>query len=105
MSDAKVVFYRLGYDSAAPGEEQCFGFACPKRAGRQCSALVIAGRTTLKRDPKRQNGGIGQWDWDGDRERPTFTPSINCETCWHGYIEKGRCVNTAKQDEPEPTSK
>ena len=102
MSDAKIKFYKLGYDDAGPGEEQCFGFACPKHVGRQCSALVIAGRTTLKRDGQNQNGGIAQWDWDGDRDQPTFTPSVNCGGCWHGFIEKGRCVNTAKQDEPEP---
>ena len=43
-----------------------------------------------KHRPRGQKGGVAQWDWDGDRERPTFRPSINCGGGWHGYIEKGR---------------
>lgn len=100
MSDAKVEFETLDYDPAEPGKEQRFGFKCPKR-GHMCGALVIAGRTELKRDGQNQNGGIAQWDWDGNRERPTFTPSINCGDCWHGYIRHGRCVDTSGSDEPE----
>lgn len=101
MSDAKVQFETLGYDPAEPGKEQAFGFSCPKR-GHMCGALVIAGRTELKRDGQNQSGGIAQWDWDGNREQPTFSPSINCGGCWHGYIRKGRCVDTSGNDEPEP---
>lgn len=26
---------------------------------------------------------------NGDRERPTFSPSINCKDCWHGSYAKG----------------
>ncbi len=103
MSDAKVRFGRLASLDAVPGQEQTFSFECPLRKGHRCEGLIIAGRTTLKRDPKGQNGGIAQWDWNGDRYAPTFTPSINDGYCgWHGYIERGRCVNTKKQDEPEP---
>ena len=101
MSDAKVTFETLGYKDAQPGEEQRFSFRCPKK-GRECGAMIIAGRTELKRDGQNQNGGIAQWDWDGNRETPTFTPSINCGSCWHGYIRAGRCVDTSGQDEPEP---
>lgn len=99
MSDAAVTFETLEYEAAAPGEEQRFEFQCPKHA-RRCAALVIAGRTNLKRDPGGRNGGIAQWDWDGNREAPTFTPSVNCKGCWHGYIRKGRCVDTSGHDEP-----
>jgi hypothetical protein len=101
VSDAKVQFETLDYEGASPGAEQRFGFRCPLR-GHRCEGLVIAGRTPLKRDPQGQNGGIAQWDWNGDRERPTFSPSINCQGCWHGYIENGRCVSVQKTDEPEP---
>lgn len=101
MSDAKVRFETLDFEEAPPGAEQRFGFRCPLR-GHRCEGLVIAGRTALKRDPQGQNGGIAQWDWNGDRERPTFSPSINCGGCWHGYIENGRCVSVQKSDEPEP---
>ncbi len=49
------------------------------------------------------NDGRAQWDWDGDRERPTFAPSINCTGCWHGYIRGGRCVDVNGIEEPDPT--
>lgn len=100
MSDARVRFDSLDALDAAPGAEQTFSFQCP-RHNRRCGVLVIAGRTDLKRDPQGQNGGVAQWDWDGNRERPTFTPSVNCQRCWHGYIRAGRCVDTQGNDEPD----
>lgn len=103
MSDARVTFDSLDELRVELGKEQTFGFNCPRRKGRRCEGLVILGRTDLKNDPQGKNGGIAQWRWDMDRGAPTFSPSVNCGTCgWHGYIERGRCVTTAKQDEPEP---
>ena len=34
------------------------------------------------------------WHWDGNREAPTITPSINCEQrCgWHGNITNGEII-------------
>jgi len=104
VSDAKVRFGSLEDVDAEVGKEQTFGFNCP-RHNRRCWGLIIAGRTDLKRDPQSTNGGIAQWDWNGDRERPTFSPSINCGNCWHGYIENGRCVTVQKSDEPELESR
>lgn len=110
MSDAKVQFHRVedgrqrswaqNREPVEPGQEQAFSFACPLH-DRRCGDLVIAGRTALKRDPNGKNGGIAQWDWDANRESPTFTPSVNCKGCWHGYIRQGRCVTTHGNDEPE----
>lgn len=103
MSNAQVTFCRLGESGeAGPGTEQVVWFKCPKRKNLDCGPLVLAGKTNLKRDPNGQNGGIAQWDWNGDRAAPTLTPSVNCHGCWHGYIEGGRCVSTSKQEEPEP---
>lgn len=99
MSDAAVKFDGLDELDVLPGREQTFSFQCPLHK-RRCSGLVIAGRTDLKRDPNSQNGGVAQWDWDGNREQPTFNPSINCGGCWHGYIRAGRCVDTQGTDEP-----
>lgn len=33
----------------------------------------------------------GCWAWNGDRNKPTLTPSINClQGCkWHGFITDG----------------
>ena len=29
--------------------------------------------------------------WDGDEDRPTFTPSILCQSSgWHGYLTRGQ---------------
>lgn len=39
--------------------------------------------------PTHQNG----WNWDGDRQRPSFTPSILNKSCgWHGYLVAGEWV-------------
>lgn len=99
MSDARVTFETLGYTAAEAGAEERFSFKCPK-ADRRCKGLLIRGRTNLKHDPQGLSGGVPQWNWDGDRVRPTFTPSINCVSCWHGYIRGGRCVDTSGKDEP-----
>jgi hypothetical protein len=96
MSDAKVTF-ALGED----GKPRNFSFACPHGNGR-CGKLLIAEGPHSSRHGVNQNGLRAQWHWNGDRERPTFSPSVNCFDCWHGYIENGRCVSTAKVDEPEP---
>lgn len=102
MSDAKVKFSSLDDLEVAPGREQTFSFNCPKY-DRRCFGLVIAGKTDMKRDPQGQNGGIAQWDWNGDHANPTFSPSVNCGGCWHGYIRNGRAVDCQGNDEPEIT--
>lgn len=110
MSAADVAFLTLGYEPCPPGENPCrFSFRCvagnltrdPRLPQVRCEGLLIAGATDIKRDGQGQNGGSPQWDWDGNREAPTFTPSINCEKhCgWHGHIRAGRCVSTAGLDE------
>ena len=121
MSAARVLFLRLdGTDCPAEERPARFTFVCVghnkdkpralyEHSPTMCANLLIAEGPHsfphgIKRDPQAQNGGSPQWGWNGDRKTPTFHPSINCEKhCgWHGYIESGRCVNTAKQDEPEP---
>ncbi len=100
MADARVTFETVDCDPAEPGQEAYFSFRCP-RYDRLCGALPIAGRVPDKRDGQNKNGGIAQWDWDGNRDDPTFSPSVNCGNCWHGYIRAGRTVDCQGQDEPE----
>ncbi len=100
MSAAAVEFH-VDEEHGIGNGPHLFAFRCP-RSGLRCGLLVIAGRTTLKRDGNNCNSGVAQWDWDGDVERPTFNPSINCTRCWHGFIKAGQCVDTAGRDEPEP---
>lgn len=79
---------------------ETFDFACPKH-NRRCGPLLIAGAPHgIKRDGQNRDGGQAQWDWDGNADAPTFSPSIDCKRCWHGYIRNGRCVDTNGRDEP-----
>lgn len=33
------------------------------------------------------------WHWNGDEDRPTLRPSVNCgDEWWHGYITDGRII-------------
>ena len=32
------------------------------------------------------------WQWDGNREAPTLTPSINVIGRWHGWLRAGKLV-------------
>ena len=33
---------------------------------------------------------VDDWQWDGNREAPTLTPSINWVGVWHGYMRSGK---------------
>jgi len=37
---------------------------------------------------------VGQWEFDGNCDEPTITPSIfiNQPTGWHGYLTKGEWI-------------
>lgn len=94
MSNAAVSFKTLNYDPAEPGQEERFGFNCPKHKGHSCKGLIIRGRGNDI--PNRT------WEWDGNRAAPTFSPSVDCKGCWHGYIRNGRCVDTSGNEEIEP---
>jgi len=38
------------------------------------------------------NGGHS-WQWDGNLDTPTLTPSINSTGRWHGWVRAGRMVS------------
>jgi hypothetical protein len=79
-----------------PGEWQICGdesgayisYGCPLRPGQSCGVPINTGE---KRDR--------HWLWDGNKELPTLTPSINCLSTvngqpaagcgWHGHITAG----------------
>lgn len=95
----KVEFLTIESGPCPDGEKpQRFTFPCirlPEVSGsvNRCGMLLIANAGhSIKRDGQGNNGGRPQWDWNGDREKPTFAPSINCgKHCgWHGFIEKGQ---------------
>lgn len=116
MSKADVQFLTITGAPCPPDQAPArFTFCCVNRNKNRhrmlvpelCGKLLIAGPHAaphgVPRDPEGLNGGRPQWDWDGDRAVPTFSPSINCDShCgWHGYLRAGRCVSTSGADEPE----
>lgn len=92
MADARVDFVR---DDA--GVPKRFEFACPRVKGQRCGWLSLRPKGSPRTTERPQ------WEWDGDEEKPTFSPSVNCRDCWHGFIESGRTVRSqGGPDEPEP---
>ena len=77
-----------------PGATAHILFVCPN--GVRCAILL--GPTHVPRETPEH---LPVWAWDGNRERPTITPSINCLKTvdedgiatggcgWHGFITAG----------------
>lgn len=63
-------------------------FICPN--GRLCGVGIRNGEF------KGEAGTLKRWGFDGNAEKPTLTPSINCgqpSGCgWHGHIQNGEMV-------------
>ncbi len=57
-------------------------FVCPNK--KRCSVLI--GPECRERP---NPDALFVWKWDGNRECPTLTPSIDCSCGWHGVITKG----------------
>ena len=116
MTAANVEFLTIeGAPCPADEKPARFAFRCvgynrgrhPRLRPTECGRLLIAegphsAAHGIKRDPQGEHDGRPQWDWDGNRTHPTFSPSINCAAhCgWHGYIRAGRCVGADGRDEP-----
>jgi hypothetical protein len=60
-------------------------FDCPRRLGERCMVLL-----------KPWPINAPTWDWDGNEQAPTLSPSINCNGTggcgWHGFIQAGKLV-------------
>lgn len=40
-----------------------------------------------------RDAGLGDgWGWDGNREKPTLTPSVHTFGHWHGWVRNGEMV-------------
>lgn len=65
------------------GKAASLWFVCPCGCGDE-SAICIAPHGA---HPK-------QWQWDGNRQKPTLTPSIHKQVgCgWHGWLRNGEWV-------------
>lgn len=66
------------------GRPKWMRFGCARAAGMECQIALR---------PGQKNGVGASWEWDGNREAPTISPSINCEGVrhcgWHGWIRNG----------------
>ena len=70
-------------------------FVCPN--AKRCAILLGP-----KLVPRPSEGKLCIWEWDGNLDRPTIRPSINCIAekdgkptggCgWHGFITNGEIV-------------
>jgi Family of unknown function (DUF6527) len=81
----KFEFLTANYDPCLPDQAPTrFGFECPKQPGFMCTGLIIRG------NPDGLNPANKTWIWNGNRAAPTFSPSIDCKNCSHGFIEDGK---------------
>lgn len=62
-----------------PSGQRRFWFVCP---GPCKSIAPIALRPVV-------DGSQQSWEWDGNLDAPTLTPSINHVGCWHGWLTSG----------------
>jgi hypothetical protein len=95
VSQLRFDWLNLSYEPVGPDEKPArFGFTCPNGNGQCFGMLLRPGPHTaegIPQPPKKT------WEWDGNRERPTFSPSIDCKLggvpCWHGWIRDGKLVD------------
>lgn len=89
-ADGRFQYLDLSYQpvpDGSPPQAVCrFRFRCRQASGN-CDVLL--------RD-RGQNIPNKMWGWNGEVDRPTLHPSINCGTprddgtpCWHGWITGG----------------
>ena len=60
--------------------QRWFWFKCPGPCG---SVAPIALRPVTTAD------GHPSWEFDGNEDAPTLSPSINHVGCWHGWLRSG----------------
>lgn len=77
-------FYDDNFKPTRDSTQACeLSYQCP-RTGQHCGSI----RVHLTNKTPRV------WIWDGNFEKPTITPSINCGNCgWHGYLQAGSFVD------------
>jgi hypothetical protein len=93
-ADGRFDYLDLGYQSAPAGsgamDVHRFAYRCRSYPDRWCS-VNLRGRG--------HDLAEGSWTWDGNIDKPTLAPSINCHDCWHGFIEAGVFKTAAKTPE------
>lgn len=67
-----------------PDDQAWFWFVLPGNGGGGCIRL---------RPLTAHEAGNPSWQWDGNEDKPTLTPSVNCVGIWHGFFTAGRMVS------------
>ena len=59
---------------------------------KKCLYVWLPGTTGPTAIPIRTQGPFPErvWQWDGNEEKPTLTPSILFNGSWHGWLRNGR---------------
>jgi hypothetical protein len=65
-----------------PTTERRLSFICPCGCGALAGVRVIQSTSRVE----------GFWEWDGNLEKPTISPSIKITNHWHGYLTKGEFI-------------
>lgn len=74
-----------------PGEASFYVNAAGQRAGFiiRCPGCNVPQALAFRGIP----GATGAtWEWDGNAEQPTLTPSVHHVGCWHGWLTAGQWV-------------
>ena len=92
-----------GWDEISDAQEQgrvgAFFFSETEDGDQRYLSLVVvipdhgenhAELASLPLRPATPRNGRASWEWDGNRERPTLSPSLHRPGVWHGYIRAGR---------------
>jgi hypothetical protein len=62
--------------------------------GRRVLYLCLPGEKHMDAIPVTSVGTQSRvWNWDGNEEKPTLTPSIEVKEKWHGHLQAGRLVS------------
>lgn len=66
------------------GRGDVIWFSCPCGCG-SLSCLPVGN----KFKPERSSDQRATWEWDGNAEMPTLSPSIHHIGHWHGWLKQG----------------
>jgi hypothetical protein len=84
---------RKNWDDLDTGEKGDWYFI------KKCSYIVLRFGDTMEDTVILPLQGEGAWNWNGDKESPTLTPSIlvhgsqGQQDKWHGFLTNGKLVS------------
>jgi hypothetical protein len=73
--------------------------------GSFCVETLASGQRVMWHKLPDGNGGLlrlrpvvsgeqhPSWEWDGNEEKPTLTPSVHLPGRWHGWFRAGRMIS------------